>query len=95
MTTYFLAGAMTFAMMTGVALAQSGTSAVPPHKTHHGLYDAGDRYTDALNTLNSHGFLHVTDLADDGSGFTAMAWYDGSKVSVRIDPSTGAIEVRG
>jgi hypothetical protein len=95
MTKFLLVGTVVFALMTGVSFAQSGASSGAPHKTHHGAFDAGDRYTDALNYLEAHGYFHATNLADDGDGFTATAWYDGRQVLVRLDPATGTIENRG
>ena len=93
MVRYVLVGSAALALISGVALAQSANA--PAHKTHHGAYDAGDRYTDALNYLQTRGYLNVKDLTEDGNFFTARAWYDGREVSVRLDPSTGTIQVLG
>jgi hypothetical protein len=98
MIRYVLVGSVAFALMTGVSYAQSGTagkSPAMPHKTHHGAYDAGDRYTDALNFLQTRGYLNVKDLTEDGSFFTAKAWYHDREVTVRLDPSTGTIQDLG
>jgi hypothetical protein len=93
MVRYVLVGSVALALMSGVALAQSAKA--PPHKTHHGAYDAGDRYTDALNYLETRGYLNVKDLTEDGSGFTAKAWHGDREVSVRVDPSAGTIQELG
>ena len=94
-----LIGSVALALMTGGSLAQSATAgkstSAVPHKTHHGAYDAGDRYTDALNFLETRGYLNITGLTEDGNGFTAKAWYDGREVSVRLDPATGTIQNLG
>jgi hypothetical protein len=78
--------------MTSTAPAMA---TVPAGTDQPGTDPAGQRYTHALNFLEANGYTGILSFSAEGQDFDATVWHDGKQVSVRLDPSTGAIQNRG
>ena len=59
---------------------------------HHVQDTAGDRYTDALNTLAAGGYTGISNIEQTGSNFTATAMNSQQQqVSVTVNPATNTV----
>jgi hypothetical protein len=66
-------------------------TAAQAHWRHHND-PAGDRYTDALNTLGADGYSGINNIAENGSNFTATATSpQQQQMSVTVDPATNSV----
>jgi hypothetical protein len=74
----------------GVGVAMMAASSVASAAVVEGNHDA-NRYTKALNLLESKGYTKFSDFHRTGDTFQAQVTHDGKTMTVTIDPDAGLV----